>query len=84
MIFFENVLRLLDLRMETPGLFGWFHILWIVLVVAGSIGLCIWHKRQKETPVRKVLLIVTLVVLVLEIYKQINYSFSYENGNAYH
>ena len=80
MRFLENVLRFLDLSMETPGLFGWFHLMWIVLVVVGSVGLCVWHKRKKETPVRKVLLIITLAVFVLEIYKQINYSFSYENG----
>jgi hypothetical protein len=62
--------------METPTLFGWFHILWLGITVVSTILLCRFYKGD----VRRMILTVTLVVIALEIYKQINYSFSYENG----
>ena len=83
MIFFEKVLRFFDSQMETPGLYGWFHLLWLAITIGTAVALCRWHRKKGETPVRKVLLWVSLTVIVLEIYKMINYSFSYENGIAY-
>ena len=79
MSFFEKVLGILDVKMEVPGLFGWFHLMWIALVILGSFGLCLLHKK-KAPDVSRVVLIISVVVALLEIYKQINYSFSYGNG----
>lgn len=80
MAFFEIVLRFLDGKMTTPGLFGWFHLLWLAITVATAVALTLWHRKKGQTPVRKVLLWISLSVILLEVYKQINYSFSYENG----
>lgn len=82
MSFFEKILRIFDVQMTRPGLFGWFHLMWIALVILGSVGLCILHKK-KALSAPKVLLIVSIVVAVLELYKQINYSFSYGDGIRY-
>ena len=82
--FWQNVLRIMDTQMQTPPSYGWFHILFCVLTVLSAVILCIWQKRS-GTPdrVRKVVLTVAIVVTILEIYKQINYSFSYENGISF-
>lgn len=81
MSFFENVLRILDARMETPQIFGWFHLLWLAITLLSGIGLCIWHRKGgDERRVRTVVFGVALTVIILEIYKMINYSFAYENG----
>ncbi|MBQ3252574.1 MAG: YwaF family protein [Oscillospiraceae bacterium] len=79
MIFFEKILRILDTQMTRPTLFGWFHLMWIALVILGSLGLC-WLHKKKAPSVPGVLLAVSVLVAVLEIYKQINYSFSYSDG----
>ena len=79
MNFFEKLLRIFDYQMTTPGLFGWFHFMWIALVILGSFGLCRLHKK-KALCVPNVLLAVSVLVILLEVYKQINYSFSYEDG----
>ena len=76
---FADLLRLMDLRMQTPTVFGWFHILWLVLTATAAVGLCLWHKKHGSNP-QKVLLWVSLFVILLEVYKQVNYSFSYEGG----
>jgi hypothetical protein len=71
----------MDARMETPQLFGWFHILWLTITLASAVVLCLWHRKSgSERRVRNVVFGVAVTVIILEIYKLINYSFSYENG----
>ena len=80
MPFFEGLLRLLDTQMTRPEPYGWFHLLWLVGSIVAGIVLCITHKKGDDRRVRRVVLITAIIVTVLEIYKQINYSFFYENG----
>ncbi len=76
----ESILRVLDTQMTQPTPYGWFHILCLVLTVAATVLLCRFGKKWSP---RKVVLITAVLVTVLEVYKQINYSFSYENGIAF-
>lgn len=78
MSFWQKVLAFLDTPMPTPEPYGWFHLLFVVLSFVAVIPLYRHFKEEKE--IRRVVLITALVVILLEIYKQINYSFSYENG----
>lgn len=80
MEFFQNILRILDAQMTRPAPYGWFHILWFVASILIGVVLCITHKKGDDKRIRKVVLITAIIVTVLEVYKQINYSFSYENG----
>lgn len=76
MTFWQNLLRVMDAQMERPGLYGWFHLLWLGITVLTAIALCRWYPRDRKP--NTVILAVTLSVIFLEIYKQINYSFSYD------
>lgn len=76
----EKFLALLDLSMKTPQPYGWFHVLFFVLSFVALIPLCRWPKNPTDTHVCRVVWITALVIALLEVYKQINYSFSYENG----
>ena len=80
MNFWENLLRILNSQMEKPQPYGWFHLLFCGLSILFGVLLCVFHKKDHPDRVRKVVLSVALTVILLEIYKQINYSFSYENG----
>ena len=75
MSFWQSVLAFLDTSMKTPEPYGWFHLVWFALSFLAIIPLVKFAKNP-----RKVILITAVVVTVLEIYKQINYSFSYEIG----
>lgn len=83
MSFLQNILRILDLSMEKPQPYGWFHLLWLALTVAVTIFLCIRCREWDAKKIRNLVLVTTLFVIVLEIYKQINYSFSYTDGIAF-
>lgn len=73
MRFLQNTLRLMDASMNTPSLFGWFHLLWLGITAVATIALCRYEKGKE----RSVILWTSIIVIFLEIYKQINYSFSY-------
>ena len=80
MEFWSNVLRILDARMEEPTMFGWFHLLFIFLTAVAAIVFIKMNKNGEERFTRRLLIISSVIVLVLELYKQINYSFSYDNN----
>lgn len=62
-------------------MYGWFHLLSLGLIALLTVALCIAaRKRGERENVRRVVLVITLIVVGLEIYKQINYSFSYTDG----
>lgn len=84
MEFFANVLRILDTPMTTPVNYGWFHLLWWAITLGAAVALCLWHRKTgNEQRVRNVVFGVAVTVIILEIYKMINFGFSYENGVEY-
>lgn len=83
MTFWQSLLALLDTQMETPPSFGWFHLMWVGISFLALIPLLRFPKEQSQDHVRKVVLVTAITVIILEIYKQINYSFSYEDGIAF-
>ena len=81
MEFLGEILRFLDSSMEQPEPYGVFHLFFFALSIVVGAMLCRMNKQGDEKFVRRVLLIVTGVVILLEVYKQINFSFTY-NGQS--
>ena len=80
MNFFEGIIRILDLRMKEPELYGWFHIICLAVMVGVTVTLCKYGKKHSSEQVIKVIFRTAIVVTMLEIYKQINYTFTIEEG----
>lgn len=80
----ESILRFLDSKMETPQPYGWFHLAFLALSFLVALVLCLLWKKGVIKDVHRVVLIVAIVVGILEIYKQINYTFGYEGGISAH
>lgn len=75
-LFFDIV----HLKMTTPTLYGWFHVLCVLLTIGATVLLCFLYKRGYIKNVSRVVLITAIFVMALEIYKQFQYSFSYDGG----
>lgn len=80
MDFWISTLEWMDTKMTTPTLYGSFHLFWLMLVVLFTLVLCIQAQRANHHQVCNVVLTVAVTAIVLEVYKQINYTFSYDNG----
>lgn len=79
MDFFQNFLRILDTAMTRPDSYGWFHLLSIALTAALTVFLCMRYQNRHEK-IRSMVLTVAVIVTLLEVYKQINYTFGYQDG----
>ncbi len=73
-----EILNFLDTDMEEPVSYGFFHIFFFALSIVAGIVLCRVMPQGTEKQARRILLVTTVAVTVLEIYKQINYTFSYD------
>lgn len=76
-----DFLEILDSEMERPGLYGWFHWLFIILTILATVYICVLCKHRTRRQVIAIVFGTAILVAVLEIYKQINYTFTVE-GDA--
>ena len=80
----NKILELLDLQMQEPIPFSnleqsWFYYLALVLVILGSIFLTLKFKKLNQKGIQKTLLIISIILIIFEIYKQVNFSYSNYN-----
>jgi len=74
---FEKVLYMLQAEMEKPKAFGWFHFMWIFLIITTLIILFKNRNKYHEKQLKMVLATYGIVALLLEIAKQLIWSFNY-------
>lgn len=73
-----GILDILDCKMTAPVPYGGFHIFFFALSIFAGIILCKRFQNADEKFVRRMLFVISLAVITLEIYKQINFSFQYD------
>lgn len=81
MHYLGSLLNILDTKMQVPVPYGWFHILFFMASILFGLVLYKRHPIADESFIRRLLFGVSVVVMMLEVYKQINFSFRYD-GNA--
>ena len=78
MSIFERIVYFLQGKMDSPVSYGWFHLLWILL---SFITIYILYKKRNnhsDKQLKLVLGIYGVIALILEILKQISWSFNYD------
>ena len=76
MNFFERILNFLDGQMTRPLPYGWFHLLAFGVIIALTIFMAVKYKNSTDKQNRRILLTFAIVMIVLEIYKQLNFSYN--------
>ena len=82
MNFLIKLFELLDWQITTPTSYGRFHLLWWGIVIISTLLLCIAH-RKRPISIHALLLGVSITVVLLELYKQLNYAVSYTDGLSF-
>ena len=75
MNFFEKIIASLSGTMETPTAFGWFHLMFIGITVVAAVLFGFLFRKASDKKVRIFLLVVSSILLLLEFYKQMVYSY---------
>ncbi|MBQ7141379.1 MAG: hypothetical protein IJO32_07765 [Bacilli bacterium] len=65
--------------MNTPKSFGWFHLMWIGLVIISTIFLYIRRNKHNKKQLKIILGIYSITALLLETLKQIIWTFNYDS-----
>ena len=78
MHFLGRIIEILDYKMNKPTLYGWFHLLFFALAIIAGIVLIKKVKASDVKKVRNVLLVTSVTCIILEIYKQFNYTFGFD------
>ena len=75
---FEKLLYFLQGEMNEPKAFGWFHILWLSLVLITIIYLYKRKKQHNENQLKTILGVYGIIALILELLKQLIWAFNYD------
>jgi hypothetical protein len=75
----EKLIEFLNYEMsDKPVMYGWFHLLFLTLLVLVSMFIILRYHNSDNRKSRRLLLILSSIMIVFEIYKQLVYS--YQNG----
>ena len=73
----EDFLHFLQGTMEEPEVVSWFHFIALIPIIALAILIPLLFKNAEEKTYKRILLIFWVVLIVLEIFKQLIKSFHY-------
>lgn len=71
----EKLIKLLGGSMETPTAYGWFHLIGILLIVVACVLAFLFARNASEKTVNWILGITAGTMVILEIYKQLTFSY---------
>lgn len=69
----EKIITFLQFKMETPTPYGWFHLLSVLLIILLIVFLAV-----KKFKTKRVLFVLSVIMLLFEVYKQLSFSFDGE------
>jgi hypothetical protein len=76
---FEEILKALDKKMVEPQMYGWFHILFLIILISSILIVKLKYNNLSDKSIKRILLIYSIVCITFEIYKQLNFSFNYDD-----
>lgn len=76
MEFLRSFLSLLSAKMEEPKSYGWFHLMFVAIMIGLTVFLCLKFKNSSDKALRIIAFICWGVMVTLEIYKQFEYSYN--------
>ena len=80
MEFLSKLYTLVTSTMETPTNYGWFHLVCIGTMILVTVLVCLGFRRSSDEAVNRLVAAVWLILVVFEVYKQLIFGFSLEDG----
>lgn len=73
----EQVIHFFQGEMEVPGLISWFHLISLLIIIAVTFLISFFFKDAEEKVYKRILFIFWILLVILEIMKQIIKPFHY-------
>ena len=75
----SEFLHFLQGEMDVPGIFSWFHFVMLIPIIGLTIFISVFFKNSSEKVYKRILFIFWIILIILEIFKQILKAFHYGN-----
>ena len=73
----EEFLHFLQGEMEVPGIVSWFHFVMLIPIIASTVLISVFFRNSSEKVYKRIILITWILLIVLEIFKQLIKAFHY-------
>ena len=73
-----EIINTLNVKMNVPTPYGWFHIFSLLVTVFATLVVCLFCKHRTRRQVITTVFMTAILVTLFEIYKQVNFTFSYD------
>ncbi|MBQ2738078.1 MAG: YwaF family protein [Clostridia bacterium] len=83
MTFLDRIMLFFTASGETPVTFGWVHIVAFLIFIAATFFICRHLYSAEDKYYRRFLLISWIVLFSLELYRQLCFSYEYNDGAPY-
>lgn len=82
MNFWAKLIEFASAEMPEPTAYGWFHLMFIGLCIVASVLMCVFFRNASDRGERTAVFILWLIIFVLEIYKQLIFTFEVVDGKV--
>ena len=80
MNFWAKLIEILQTEATCPTSYGWFHLVWVAIIIASTVSLCYFYRNADDKQYRKIMLIMWVAMVAFETFKQLMYIFSVSDG----
>ncbi len=80
MDFLIKLIEIGNASMTRPTNYGWFHLMFVGIVVVASVLMCLFFRNASDRTVRVICFVFWITILLLEVYKQLNYTYTVVDG----
>lgn len=71
----EKLIAFMQTEMPKPTLYGGAHLVWLAIAIGLIVLVCFKCRKLTDKQFRTILLIVSIVLLVFEVFKQLNFAY---------
>ncbi len=75
-----EIYNILNTKIETPVSYGIFHLASIAILLAATLIACLLFRRSSNKTIERLLTLIWSALVILEVYKQVIFGLSVENG----
>lgn len=77
---FEKFVYALSGRMAEPAVYGWYHIMWLVIMLVATVLIAYFFKDASDKTIKKIMFIAWITIFLFEIYKETVIAFELVDG----